>query len=688
MFRVLWAFALLAFAAPTFAQGGQVLYPGLTGTALRDAVRADYAPSQVLGYGPARDAMFAWEQNEYGRLRGVYTGMEIVLNPSADPSSDAFSKGINTEHAVPRSLGSTGDAESDMHHLFPTRVEANSARGNNPFAEIPDAQTSEWFRGTTSQSSIPTTAIDEWSESTSSAFEPREDHAGNAARAVFYHAAIYTTMPASFFEAQLSDLLRWTYEDPADAAEAARSAWVATQQGTENPFVLDSTLARRIWGDPSDPPPPPPPSPSEAEVWVNEIHYDDNGGDEGEGIEVAGTAGADLTGWSLVLYNGSVATQYSTIALSGTLADQQGGFGTAWFLAPGLQNGSPDGLALVDPEGDVVQFLSYEGSFTASGGPADGMTSTDIGVEEPGNTPEGHSLQLIGTGSSYADFAWTAPMAGTPGQPNTGQTFEGAPPPPPAEAAWINEIHYDNDGSDRREGIEIAGTAGLDLANWQIITYERGTGVHRTLPLTGVIPDEGAGFGAVWFKIKRLRNNKYGLALLDAQGTLVEFISYEGGLDGVGGPADGLRSVDVGVFEGPGTTKKQSIQRLGGAGSDAIWTGPATQSRGFLNEGQVLGGSLVASAPVDPARLDAEVEGVARIAPNPIRQRAVLTLPTPGETVRVELFDALGRRVALLLDGPAPDRLAVDASDLAPGIYVVRIASASAASALRVTVAR
>ncbi|MEM6327209.1 MAG: endonuclease, partial [Bacteroidota bacterium] len=282
MLRLTWALALLLLATPAVAQGGTVLYPSLTGTALRDAVRADYAPSQVLGYGPARDAMFAWEQSQFGRLRGVYTGMEIVLDPTADPTVDAFAKGINTEHTVPRSL-SPGAAESDMHHLFPTRVEANSARANNPFGEIPDAQTQEWFRGTVSQSSIPSTALDEWSESTSSEFEPRDDHKGNAARAVFYHAAIYTSMPASFFQAQLEDLLDWTYQDPADAAEAARSSWVATQQGTENPFVLDSTLARRIWGMA----PPPPPGPS---VWINEIHYDNENNDRDEGIEIAGPA--------------------------------------------------------------------------------------------------------------------------------------------------------------------------------------------------------------------------------------------------------------------------------------------------------------------------------------------------------------------------------------------------------------
>ena len=41
--------------------------------------------------------------------------------------------------------------------------------------------------------------------------------------------------------------------------------------------------------------------------FINEIHYDNVGTDSGEAIEVAGPAGTDLTGWSLVLYNGAMA---------------------------------------------------------------------------------------------------------------------------------------------------------------------------------------------------------------------------------------------------------------------------------------------------------------------------------------------------------------------------------------------
>jgi hypothetical protein len=157
-------------------------------------------------------------------------------------------------------------------------------------------------------------------------------------------------------------------------------------------------------------------------VWINEVHYDNSGTDIGEFIEVAGVAGADLNGYSLVLYNGTGGAVYDTINLSGTIPDQQAGIGTIAFFYAGIQNGAPDGIALVGLSG-VIQFLSYEGTFTAVGGPANGMVSTDIGVDEDPAPQTGNSLQLIGIGNEYSDFVWSGPAAASAGSRNANQTF-------------------------------------------------------------------------------------------------------------------------------------------------------------------------------------------------------------------------------------------------------------------------
>ncbi len=161
------------------------------------------------------------------------------------------------------------------------------------------------------------------------------------------------------------------------------------------------------------------------EVWINEFHYDNTGSDTGEFVEIAGTAGTDLSGWSIVAYNGNGGSSYDTENLTGTLPDQSNGFGTLSFAISGIQNGAPDGLALVDDSSTLVMFISYEGSFTASGGAANGVTSTDIGVSEPTNNPVGYSLQLSGTGAKYADFTWQSPATNTSATVNTGQSFTG-----------------------------------------------------------------------------------------------------------------------------------------------------------------------------------------------------------------------------------------------------------------------
>ncbi len=209
------------------------------------------------------------------------------------------------------------------------------------------------------------------------------------------------------------------------------------------------------------------PSYAATSVFVNEFHYDNDGTDAGEAIEIAGPAGTDLSGWSLVLYNGNGGAPYNTINLSGVIADQQSGFGTTTFSLPvnGLQNGSPDGFALVDPASTVVQFLSYEGSFTAVGGPADGMTSVDVGVSESSSTLIGESLQLTGTGSMAEDFTWTGPVADTFNAINTGQTFVGGTPSDP-EVLLSEIVVTPTDG----EFIEIYNptSAAVDLSDFYL----------------------------------------------------------------------------------------------------------------------------------------------------------------------------------------------------------------------------
>ena len=146
------------------------------------------------------------------------------------------------------------------------------------------------------------------------------------------------------------------------------------------------------------------PQGSVSQVRFNEIHYDNAGVDSGEAIEVAGPEGLDITGYSIVLYNGSNGAPYGTVPLSGALSsgcDARGVLAVS-FPQDGLQNGAPDGMALFDNTGALVEFRSYEGVMTASSGPAAAVGSTDIGAEESNSTPVGLSLQRNSSGAWIA----------------------------------------------------------------------------------------------------------------------------------------------------------------------------------------------------------------------------------------------------------------------------------------------
>ncbi|NOX89442.1 MAG: erythromycin esterase family protein, partial [Calditrichaeota bacterium] len=127
-----------------------------------------------------------------------------------------------------------------------------------------------------------------------------------------------------------------------------------------------------------------------------------------------------LSDFSVVLYNGSGGKVYDTKTLDEfTKGNTVNNFTFFYYMYPagGIQNGSPDGMALTYQSNVISgQFLSYEGTFVANNGPAAGLESVDIQVSEPDSV--GRSLQLGGTGQSYADFAWQPPLTATPGEIN------------------------------------------------------------------------------------------------------------------------------------------------------------------------------------------------------------------------------------------------------------------------------
>jgi endonuclease I len=355
------------------------------------------------------------------------------------------------EHAWPKSVGFPKDVVSnypytDAHHLFAADSLYNSTKSNKHFDDCPPPckELVTDSDGATGGGAGVFPGNSNWTDgsTTTGRWQVWRGRRGDVARAIFYMDVRYeggahgvtgaaepdlrltddielivssTTNQTSAFMGKLSTLLRWHAEDPVDENERVRNDIVASFQGNRNPFIDHPEWAACIYRDQCG---------GAAQMpWINEIHYDNDGADVNEGVELAGPAGLALSGWSLVLYNGNGGGPYKTVQLSGTIPSQQGGAGTRWFPIAGMENGGQDAVALVAPGGQVAQFLSYEGALTATSGAASGQRTIDIGVTEPVTTAVGRSLQLTGSGCSAADFTWAAPAASTPDRASARQTL-------------------------------------------------------------------------------------------------------------------------------------------------------------------------------------------------------------------------------------------------------------------------
>jgi len=164
-----------------------------------------------------------------------------------------------------------------------------------------------------------------------------------------------------------------------------------------------------------------PPPAGTARLVINEVDYDQVGADAGGFVEIAntGTAAATLDGIALVLVNGGDAAEYGRKTLTGSLAA-----GAKFVIDVDLQNGAPDGVALIDSGKDVLlDALSYEGAITtATIGTKvfDLVEGTMLPIDvADSNTVDG-SLSRIPDGSDTGNAAadWSFTTTPTPGAAN------------------------------------------------------------------------------------------------------------------------------------------------------------------------------------------------------------------------------------------------------------------------------
>ncbi|XP_058113673.1 uncharacterized protein LOC131256700 isoform X5 [Magnolia sinica] len=143
--------------------------------------------------------------------------------------------------------------------------------------------------------------------------------------------------------------------------------------------------------------------------------------------------------------------------------------------------------------------------------------------------------------------------------------------------AWINEFHYNNKGKDYNEFVEILVGPSTSAAALELVLYNGANGkMYKSLPLADERAFTAATVGNSGFLIYTafvpLQNGPGdGIALISgtedgSDREVVQFLSYDGVVKAIDGPAKGTVSVDIKVHETAGSSQCDSVGLTGRIG--------------------------------------------------------------------------------------------------------------------------
>ena len=174
----------------------------------------------------------------------VYSGENKIYSEPFDFTTNGYSR----EHTFCHNWMPTNPADAlpeynDYHHLFPTNQNnANAVRSNYPLGKV--VTPSSTFLGCKFGLDANNHQV----------FEPRDEHKGDAARAMMYESICYTSVSGNLwaFPSNISNwgygqdqyiLKQWHFQDPPNGYEIARNDFLDSLQGNRNPFVDSADYA-------------------------------------------------------------------------------------------------------------------------------------------------------------------------------------------------------------------------------------------------------------------------------------------------------------------------------------------------------------------------------------------------------------------------------------------------------------
>lgn len=253
---------LIPLLAACMAVPAAVPYPGLSGAALMEALRADNSPALTLTHDNVFEALDDCDA----------AGGGVIVNRFDDTvlTVPLISSGTWV-NVLPGSWWTDPRPGLDLHNIVAAPYDVPALMGDYPPGDVTDPafDNGVWSVGV---SLIGTAAV--------GFYMPPHGCEGDFARSALYVVTLYGGLDVvdgnSFNFISMSrwpginghslrQLLAWHDADPVDASERRRDAAVAARQGNHNPYVVDPALVRRVFepdnihdnpvtpGDPSGP---------------------------------------------------------------------------------------------------------------------------------------------------------------------------------------------------------------------------------------------------------------------------------------------------------------------------------------------------------------------------------------------------------------------------------------------------
>lgn len=145
--------------------------------------------------------------------------------------------------------------------------------------------------------------------------------------------------------------------------------------------------------------------------------------------------------------------------------------------------------------------------------------------------------------------------------------------------------------------MEVAHTAGLDLAGYRALFYDGTTGaVYKEADLNSPVATSDTNNGITFVAVSvysfnsQVEDGPDGIAIVDPTNNVKDFIAYGKPFVALSGPAQGMTAQNIGVEEPEDTAATNSLQ-LGGSGylkEDFTFQSVALATPGRVNTGQTI----------------------------------------------------------------------------------------------------